>query len=155
MDQTTHNPQHYVSTQTSAVQICAMCGGVSQTSHPFALDEDEPLPLWQTPQKIQPRTRFHFSSILLGLLPLLLCSSACLLLIYEGRCQSHTGSGLLALLALGLWGAEMGVGVLCLFHRRIRSLATPLLFTLLLSVLPGCMVLFLSFLATFCMHLVF
>ncbi|HZO73344.1 MAG TPA: hypothetical protein VFB60_14185 [Ktedonobacteraceae bacterium] len=117
--------------------------------------EDELLPLGQTPQKIQPRSWFRLSGILLGLLPLLLLSAAGLLVIYEGRCQSHTGSSLLAQTSLILWGIEVMVGLLCLFYRRIRSLATALLLTLILSVLPGFLVVYLSFLAAFCLHITF
>lgn len=155
MDQTTPNPGHRVPALTRSVQICAWCGGVSQTPDTLAPDEGEPLPLWQMSQKLQPRPRFRASSILLGLLPLLLFSSACLLLISEGRCQPHTGSALLALLSLALWGIEVIGGILCLFHGRLRTLAAPLLITLMLSVAPGCLALFPSFLGTFCMHMVF
>jgi len=130
----------------------ALEGSIFQT--PDTSGEGEPSPLGETPQEIHPRSRFRFSSILLGLLPLLLLASACLLVYYEGRCRPHAVSGSLALFSLVLWGMEVGVGLLCLFHRQIRSLATTLLLTLILSVLPGCLVVFLSFLTTFCIHMV-
>lgn len=129
--------------------------GIFQPQSSSGPGEDELLPLGQTPQKIQPRSWFRLSSILLGLLPLLLLLAAYLLVIHEGRCQSHTGSSWLALLSLILWGTEVAVALLCLFYRRIRSLATTLLLTLLLSVLPGFFVVYLSFLAAFCLHFTF
>ena len=155
MDQTTHTPQHCLPAQTSNIEICALCGGVSQTPNILPPDEGEPLPLWQVPQKILPQSRFRFNSILLGLLPFLLFSSACLLSIYEGRCQPHTGSAMLAWVSLALWGAEVVGGILCLFHWRRRTFAASLLLTLLLSVVLGSLVLFLSLPVIFCMHVVF
>src|SRR5690242_3810919 len=71
MDQTTRDPGHSVPVQAHALQMCIVCGSIVQTPDPLVPDESEPLPLWQTPQKIQPRPRFHVMSILLGLLPLL------------------------------------------------------------------------------------
>lgn len=155
MDQTTHDPGHSVPVQACAIQMCILCGSIVQTPAPLVPDESEPLPLWQTAQKIQPRPRFRFGSMLLGLLPFLLFSGACLLLIFEGRCQPHPTSSMLAWLSFALWGIEMIGDILCLFHDRVRSFALTLLSTLLLSVVAGCLVLFLSFPVTFCMHLVF
>lgn len=129
--------------------------GIFQSQSVSDPGEDELLPRERTPQKIQPRSWFRLSNILLGLLPLLLLSAAGLLVIYEGRCQSHTGSNWLAQLSLILWGTEVVVGLLCLFYRRIRSLATTLLLTLILSVLPGFFVVYLSLLAAFCLRIIF
>lgn len=100
-----------------------------------------------------PHNRWRYG-ILLGLLPFLLFLSACLLLICEGRCQPHIWSGYLALLSLVLWSAEVILGLLCLFSRRIRSPAITLLLTLMFSLLPGVFVILVSFVQTFCMHIV-
>ncbi|HLG63048.1 MAG TPA: hypothetical protein VKY19_14005 [Ktedonosporobacter sp.] len=129
--------------------------GIFQPGSFSSSGEDELLPLGRTPQKIQPRSWFRLNSILLGLLPLLLFSAAGLLVIHEGRCQPHTESDWLAQLSLIFWGVEVVAGLLCLFYRRIRSLAITLLLTLILSVLPGFLVFYLSLLAAFCLRITF
>lgn len=113
----------------------------------------------QTPHGSQPddsaRIKSEQSGMLLGLPPLLLWGVASVLMRVEGRCQSHTGSIFLAFLATLLWVGEVAWGLLLLFVRQKRAFAGGLLCILLLSLLLGFIIAYLTVLVTLCLHLIF
>src|SRR5215467_12796662 len=105
----------------------------------------------QTPHGSQPndppQNRSGQIGMVLGFAPLLLWVAASVFVLIEGRCQPHTRSSLLALLALLLWGAEGVGGLLGLFVSRRRALA---------KALPlGILIAYPTFLAAFCFHITF
>src|SRR5579859_5550730 len=146
MNQSTHGGLHCNAAQSSDDQICCLCGNTLQTQDDqpsricgsalqvqveddVLLKEDSHLP-----QKIQPQPSVTRAVWLLGLIPILLLSSACLIAFGEGRCHPHNVSGPLAVLALFLWVVEFVLGMACLFNRQIRSVAGNFLVILGFSV---------------------
>lgn len=113
----------------------------------------------QTPHAAQPgeptQVRSKLPGLFLGLPPFLLWVGACVWMLFEGRCQPHPQSSLLALLALLLWGAEGVGGLLGLLAKRRRALAQVLLLTLLLSLPFGGLLAYLTFRSLFCFHITF
>ena len=85
-------------------------------------------------ERIERRSHPLARGILLGFIPYLVIIAALVIRYLASVCANDL-LFILQVIAVALWGVELLAGVLCLFNTRWRSLALPLIATLLLSAL--------------------